>query len=60
MLSQSDISVRSGSLIERLAVAAPQPQPEPTPTIMAERFAPEAQKDEGGADGPGRRPPISR
>ncbi|MGA7458537.1 MAG: SH3 domain-containing protein [Methyloceanibacter sp.] len=56
MLSQSDISVRSGSLIERLAAATPQPQPEPTPTIMAERFAPEAQKNGGGADGPGRPP----
>lgn len=56
MLSQSDIIVRSGSLTERLAAAAPQPQPEPTPTTMAERFAPEAQTNGGGADGPGRPP----
>ena len=55
MLSQSDIIVRPGSLTERLAAAAP-PQPEPTPTTMAERFAPEAQKNGGGADGPGRPP----
>ena len=56
MLSQSDIIVRHGSLTERLAAAAP-PQAEPTPTTMAERFAPEAQKNAGGGDGPpGRRP----
>jgi hypothetical protein len=54
MLSQSDIIVRPGSLTERLAAAAP-PQAEPTPTTMAERFAPEAQKN-GGGDGPGRPP----
>ena len=56
MLSQSDIIVRHGSLTERLAAAAP-PQAEPTPTTMAERFAPEAQKNAGGSDGPVR-PPI--
>ena len=55
MLSQSDIIVRHGSLTERLAAAAP-PQAEPTPTTMAERFAPEAQKNAGGADGPARPP----
>ena len=56
MLSQSDIIVRPGSLTERLAAAAP-PQAEPTPTTMAERFAPEAQKNGGGGgDGPGRPP----
>ena len=55
MLSQSDIIVRHGSLTERLAAAAP-PQAEPTPTTMAERFAPEAQKNAGGADGPARLP----
>ncbi len=55
MLSQSDIIVRHGSLTERLAAAAPPPA-EPTPTTMAERFAPEAQKNGGGADGPGRPP----
>ena len=49
MLSQSDIIVRHGSLTERLAAAAP-PQAEPTPTTMAERFAPEAQKNSGGGD----------
>jgi len=58
MLSQSDIIVRHGSLTERLAAAAP-PQAEPTPTTMAERFAPEAQKSAGGADGPAR-PPAER
>ena len=57
MLSQSDIIVRPGSLTERLAAAAP-PQAEPTPTTMAERFAPEAQKNGGGGgDGPDR-PPV--
>ena len=55
MLSQSDIIVRHGSLTERLAAAAP-PQAEPTPTTMAERFAPEAQKNAGGGDGPARLP----
>jgi len=55
MLSQSDIIVRHGSLTERLAAAAP-PQAEPTPTTMAERFAPEAQKNAGGAEGPARPP----
>ena len=56
MLSQSDIIVRPGSLTERLAAAAP-PQAEPTPTTMAERFAPEAQKNGGGGGaGPGRPP----
>src|SRR6185312_15455209 len=54
MLSQSDIIVRHGSLTERLAAAAP--PAEPTPTTMAERFAPEAQKSAGGADGPARPP----
>ena len=58
MLSQSDIIVRHGSLTERLAAAAP-PQAEPTPTTMAERFAPEAQKNSGGADGPARPPADS-
>ncbi|HEY8299750.1 MAG TPA: SH3 domain-containing protein, partial [Methyloceanibacter sp.] len=58
MLSQSDIIVRHGSLTERLAAAAP-PQAEPTPTTMAERFAPEAQKNSGGGDGPARLPADS-
>lgn len=47
MLSPSDILIRPTSLNERLAAEAPAeppPLPEPTPTIMAERFAPEAQK----------------
>jgi SH3 domain-containing protein len=63
MLSQSDIMVRSGSLTERLAAAAPT-QPEPTPTTMAERFAPEGQKAAGGGSGgdssgrPAAEPPV--
>jgi hypothetical protein len=47
MLSPSDILIRPTGLNERLAAEAPTeppPLPEPTPTIMAERFAPEAQK----------------
>jgi Bacterial SH3 domain len=47
MLSPSDILIKPISLNERLAAEAPAeppPLPEPTPTIMAERFAPEAQK----------------
>jgi hypothetical protein len=47
MLSPSDILIRPTSLNERLTAEAPvepPPLPEPTPTIMAERFAPEAQK----------------
>jgi hypothetical protein len=47
MLSPSDILIRPTSLNERLAAEAsaePPPLPEPTPTIMAERFAPEAQR----------------
>ena len=47
MLSPSDILIRPTSLNERLAAEAPvepPPLPEATPTIMAERFAPEAQK----------------
>jgi SH3 domain-containing protein len=47
MLSPSDILIRPTSLNERLTAEAPvepPPLPEPTPTIMAERFAPEAQR----------------
>jgi len=47
MLSPSDILIRPTSLNERLAAETPAELPplaEPTPTIMAERFAPEAQK----------------
>ena len=51
MLSPSDIVVRPASLAERLAAEAKADQPtlEPTPTIMAERFAPEGQRNESRA-----------
>jgi TPR repeat protein len=49
MLSPSDIVVRPASLAERLAAEAKADQPtlpDPTPTTMAERFAPEGQRNE--------------
>jgi Bacterial SH3 domain len=61
MLSPSDILIRPTSLNERLAAEAqaePPPLPEPTPTIMAERFAPEAQKAQVAAPRPRLDPPV--